>query len=99
MPLPKIDIPAYTTTLPSTKKEVRFRPFLVKEEKILLMANQGDDENEKVNVTFSGVNIKGKDGKEVNVKFLPWVIFGVCFVLTIIGLILFTIYNIFKLFV
>ena len=47
MPLPKIDIPAYTTTLPSTKKEVRFRPFLVKEEKILLMANQGDDENEK----------------------------------------------------
>ena len=61
-------------------------------------AKNEDNENEKVNVTFSGVNIKGKDGKEVNVRFLPWVIFGVCFVLTIIGLVLFTIYNIFKLF-
>ena len=62
-------------------------------------AKNEDNESEKVNVTFSGVNIKGKDGKEVNVKFLPWVIFGVCFILAIIGLGLFTIYNIFKLFV
>ena len=61
-------------------------------------AKDEDHENEKVNVTFSGVNIKGKDGKEVNVRFLPWVIFGVCFAMTIIGLVLFTIYNIFKLF-
>ena len=43
-------------------------------------------------------SIKGEDGKEVNVKFLPWVIFGVSIVLIIIGLVLFTIYNIFKLF-
>ena len=62
-------------------------------------AKNEDNENEKVNVTFSGINIKGKDGKEVNVRFLPWVIFGVCFILAIIGLVLFTIYNIFKLFV
>jgi len=36
--LPKIDVPIFELTLPLTKQEVRFRPFLVKEEKILLMA-------------------------------------------------------------
>ena len=65
---------------------------------IKIDAKNENDEKEEVNVTFSGVTIKKKDGKEVNVKFLPWVILGVGFVLSIIGLILFTIYNIFKLF-
>tara|TARA_B100001113_G_scaffold349802_1_gene345811 strand:+ start:1520 stop:2233 length:714 start_codon:yes stop_codon:yes gene_type:complete len=56
MPLPKIDIPTFSTTLPSTKNTVTFRPFLVKEEKILLMANQGNDENEKINAIKQIVN-------------------------------------------
>jgi hypothetical protein len=38
MPLPKINHPVFKLTIPSTKKDTRFRPFLVKEEKILLMA-------------------------------------------------------------
>jgi hypothetical protein len=46
MPLPKIEHPIYELTLPSTGKRVSFRPFLVKEEKILLMAKQGGDEKE-----------------------------------------------------
>lgn len=42
--LPKIDVPLYEITLPLMKKKVKFRPFLVKEEKILLMAAEADDE-------------------------------------------------------
>lgn len=40
MSLPKINTPTYTLTIPSTKKQIKFRPFLVKEEKILLIAIQ-----------------------------------------------------------
>jgi hypothetical protein len=43
--LPKIDTPIYDLTLPLSKKKIRFRPFLVKEEKILLMAIESEDEN------------------------------------------------------
>ena len=38
MPLPKIVTPSFELTLPSNKKKVKFRPFLVKEEKILILA-------------------------------------------------------------
>lgn len=44
MALPKIDVPIYTIDLPLTKKKVRYRPFLVKEEKILLMAMESQEE-------------------------------------------------------
>ena len=46
--LPRIDTPTYELEIPSTKQKVRFRPFLIKEEKILLMAQQGDDTDEKI---------------------------------------------------
>ena len=38
MALPKIEVPTYKLTLPSEDTVVEFRPFLVKEEKILLLA-------------------------------------------------------------
>ena len=38
MPLPKINTPTYELTLPSNNKKVRYRPFLVREEKILVLA-------------------------------------------------------------
>ena len=41
--LPKLDTPIYETELPISKKTFRFRPFLVKEQKILLMANESED--------------------------------------------------------
>lgn len=44
MPLPKIDVPLFTLDLPLSKQTVRFRPFLVKEEKIFLIAMESDDE-------------------------------------------------------
>ena len=46
MPLPNIVTPEFTTTLPSTKQPIKFRPFLVKEEKVLLMAQEGKDKDE-----------------------------------------------------
>jgi len=44
MALPKIATPQYTLKLPSTGKQVKYRPFLVKEEKLLLMAMETADE-------------------------------------------------------
>lgn len=49
MALPKISHPTFELTLPSNKQKVKFRPFLVKEEKILLMAMQGEDSDEIIN--------------------------------------------------
>ena len=43
MPLPTIATPTYELTLPSTGKKIKYRPFLVKEEKILLLA-QGSNQ-------------------------------------------------------
>lgn len=42
MALPKIDQPLFEVTIPSTRKNVLFRPFLVKEEKILLVAQSSN---------------------------------------------------------
>jgi len=41
--LPKIDVPIYDVQLPLTKKKIRYRPFLVKEEKLLMMAMEAND--------------------------------------------------------
>jgi hypothetical protein len=43
MALPKIDQPLFDLIIPSTGKKIAFRPFLVKEEKILLIAQSGGD--------------------------------------------------------
>lgn len=44
MPLPKIDKPIFELTLPSSGKTMRYRPFLVKEQKILLIALESEDQ-------------------------------------------------------
>jgi len=49
MPLPKITTPTYELELPSTQKKVRYRPFLVKEEKVLLIALESEDTKEITN--------------------------------------------------
>ena len=47
--LPKLDVPIYNVKLVSTGKEVRIRPFLVKEQKLFLMAAESDDSKETIN--------------------------------------------------
>lgn len=48
MPLPKISTPTYELTLPSNKKKITYRPFLVREEKILILALES---NSSVDIT------------------------------------------------
>jgi len=48
MALPKVAIPKFSVTLPSTGEKVSFRPFLVKEEKVLLIAMQSDEQSQIV---------------------------------------------------
>jgi len=43
MPLPQISAPTYELTIPSSKRKIRYRPFLVKEEKILVIAMESND--------------------------------------------------------
>ncbi len=64
MSLPVITAPIFELTLPSTGKKYSYRPFLVKEEKILLIALEGGDQNEIINaikeiikVCVTGINV------------------------------------------
>ena len=43
MPLPTISTPTYELVLPSSNKKIKYRPFLVKEEKILILAMESQD--------------------------------------------------------
>ena len=66
MALPKIDTPTFMLELPSTKENIKYRPFTVKEEKILLMASQGKEEKDiqnaieqiLTNCIISDINVK-----------------------------------------
>ena len=51
MTLPSIETPRYELTLPSTDKVLQYRPFLVKEEKILLVAMESNNNKEILNAT------------------------------------------------
>jgi hypothetical protein len=46
MPLPTIATPTYSLELPSTKKTIKYRPFLVKEEKLLVLALETENQKE-----------------------------------------------------
>lgn len=56
MSLPKIDLPIYELTIPSTGKTVKVRPFLVKEEKLLLMAVASKDDQQIIDTTKQIIN-------------------------------------------
>ena len=56
MALPKIDIPTYELTLPSVDQQVKYRPFLVKEEKLLMMALESGEDADMKNATIDLVN-------------------------------------------
>ena len=65
MPLPTIETPTYELKLPSSNKKIKYRPFLVKEEKILIIAletkNQSDITNAVTDVLKKCVWTKGID--------------------------------------
>ena len=49
MPLPKISTPTYELTLPSTGKKIKYRPFLVREEKVLILALESENPTQITN--------------------------------------------------
>ena len=56
MPLPKINTPTYELVLPSTGKKIKYRPFLVREEKILIMALETEDMKQITNAVVQILN-------------------------------------------
>lgn len=55
-PLPKIDVPVYTVSIPSSSKEIKVRPFTVKEEKLLLLAAESDSPDDIINTVKQVIN-------------------------------------------
>jgi len=68
MSLPKIEYPIFKIKVPSSRKEMRFRPFLVKEEKILLIAKASEEESDMLLAIKQVVNNCALD--EMNVDKL-----------------------------
>jgi hypothetical protein len=56
MPLPSIATPSYTLEIPSLKKEIKYRPFLVKEEKVLIIAMESEDPKQIANAVKTVIN-------------------------------------------
>ena len=78
MALPKLNTPTYELEIPSTDEKIKYRPFLVKEEKILLIAMESKDNAEMVNsvkdivksCTFDKVDISNMPIFDVEYIFL-----------------------------
>jgi len=76
MSLPKLNTPTYQLVLPSTEKKIKFRPFLVKEQKLLLMAQNSNDKNEMIqsiaqiieNCTFG--KVKGSEAYMFDLEYI-----------------------------
>ena len=70
MPLPKIVTPTYELVLPSTKQTVKYRPFLVKEEKLLVIALESED-NKQITTAIKTVIKSCISTRGIKVETLP----------------------------
>ena len=70
MKLPQIDVYAFPVTIPSTGKEIKMRPYLVREEKLLLMAQENDNFKEQTSAITQV--IENCTNREVDVKTAPY---------------------------
>ena len=70
MPLPTIATPTYELELPSTGKTVKYRPFLVKEEKLLVLALESED-NKQISTAIQAVLKSCIKSRGVKVEQLP----------------------------
>ena len=70
MPLPKIATPTYSMVLPSTEKEINYRPFLVKEEKLLVLALESED-TKQITQAIKAVLKSCVQTKGIKVESLP----------------------------
>ena len=70
MPLPKIATPTYELQLPSTDETIKFRPFLVKEEKLLVIALESED-TKQITTAIKTVIKNCIETKGIKVETLP----------------------------
>ena len=78
MALPRIDTPTYQTNLPSTGELINYRPFLVKEQKIIMMAEESQDDNQMIQAvvdlvgscTFNKIDLSKSPTFDVEYLFL-----------------------------
>jgi hypothetical protein len=70
MPLPKIATPTYELELPSTGESIQFRPFLVKEEKVLVLALESED-TKQITTAIKAVIKSCVQTKGIKVETLP----------------------------
>ena len=70
MPLPTIATPTYELELPSTGKTIKYRPFLVKEEKLLVLALESED-NKQISTAIQAVLKSCIKSRGVKVEQLP----------------------------
>jgi len=70
MPLPKIATPVYELELPSTGETIQYRPFLVKEEKVLVIAMESED-TKQITTAIKNVIKNCIKTKDVKVENLP----------------------------
>jgi len=70
MPLPKIVTPTYELELPSTKETIKYRPFLVKEEKVLVLALESED-TKQITTAIKAVLKSCVQTKGIKVEQLP----------------------------
>ena len=70
MPLPKISTPTYELELPSTGQTIKYRPFLVKEEKLLVLALESED-TKQITAAIKTVIKNCIETKNVKVETLP----------------------------
>lgn len=69
MGLPSLSVPSFPIKIPSTGQEITYRPFLVKEEKVLLMAMEGKDKNE-IKVAINKI-LESCINEDIDVTKLP----------------------------
>jgi hypothetical protein len=70
MPLPKISTPTYELELPSTGQSIKYRPFLVKEEKLLVIALESED-TKQITTAIKSVIKNCILTKDIKVENLP----------------------------
>jgi len=70
MPLPKISTPTYELELPSTKKTIQYRPFLVREEKLLVLALESEN-TKQITTAIKTVLSNCIETKGIKVETLP----------------------------
>ena len=70
MPLPKISTPTYELELPSTGQTIKYRPFLVREEKLLVLALESQD-NKQITTAIKTVIKNCVETKNIKVEALP----------------------------